>query len=192
MFMKGAQRGRCEWHIVNRNFRIHVLLKNSFPNNNADYDNVTLIIQNWMYSWMKDECEIEEEFIVSKRMLHWFVKSSYVTSRLGSVYSGSVLLFLKNVVEPLESTFCYYLKNRIRHYGAYSNSSHEGTNNAIKHCSAKVFPIYNIESSLKISVKGSERNMIAKRNKINSQDKKFGHDFHDLCSCHWSIMPLWL
>ena len=96
----------------------------------------------------------------------------------------------KNVVEPLESIFCYYLKNRIRHYGAYSNSSHEGTNHAIKHCSAKVYPIYNIESSLKILVKGSERNMIAKRNKINSQEKKFGHDFTDQCTSHWSIMPL--
>ena len=115
---------------------------------------------------MKDECEIEEEFIVSKRMLHSFVKSSYVTSRLGSVYSGSVLIYLKNVVEPLESTFCYYLKNRIRHYGAYSNCGHEGTNNAMKNCSAKVTPLNNIESSLKFLVKGSERNMLAKKTKL--------------------------
>jgi len=93
---------------------------------------------------MKDECEIEEEFIVSKRMLDSFVKSAYVISRLGGVYSGSVLIFFKKVVEPLEIIFCYYLKNRIRHYGAYINSSHEGTDNAIKHCAGNVTPRNNI------------------------------------------------
>ena len=46
MFMKGAKRARCGWHIVNRNFSTHVLPKKSFPGKETDYDNITLIVQN--------------------------------------------------------------------------------------------------------------------------------------------------
>ena len=94
MFMQSAKRGRCGWHIVNRNFNTHVLARSCFPVNGSDYDNVTLIIQNWIYSWMKDDYEIREEFIYSKQQLSIFVNSDYVSSRLGSVFSGSVNIYL--------------------------------------------------------------------------------------------------
>ena len=113
---------------------------------------------------MKDDCEIREEFIYSKQQLGIFVNSVYVTSRLGSVFSGSVNIYLKNVVEPLESYFWYYLKANIRHYGIYSNCGHEGTNNALKYCAANVMPRHNIENSLRILVDGSDLMMAKKKN----------------------------
>ena len=58
-------------------------------------------------------------------MLLLFLESEFVTSKLGYILSGPVKLFLKNTIEPVESYFLYYLKENIRHYGAYSNSSHE-------------------------------------------------------------------
>ena len=145
--MKGAKRGRCGWHIVNRNFSTHVLPKKSFPGKETDYDNVTLIVQNWIYSWMKDDCETRSEFLQSKQKLTKFLESERVLSTLGAVFSGSVMLYLKKGVEPLENNFCYYLKNKLRHYGAYSNCEHEGTNNGIKYCTGEVSPRHKIENS---------------------------------------------
>ena len=78
-------------------------------------------------------------------------------------FSGSVNIYLKNVVEPLESYFCYYLKANIRHYAACSNCDHEGSNNAAKHCAANVTPCHNIDYSLRISVDGSDMMMAKKK-----------------------------
>ena len=44
-------------------------------------------------------------------------------SKLGLVFTGSVMLYLKKVVEPLENTFYFYMKKTVRHYGAYSTST---------------------------------------------------------------------
>ena len=75
VFMKLAKCGRCGGHIINRNFNTKVLARSRFTVNGLDYDNVTLKIQNWIYSWMKDDCEIREEFIYSKQQLSIFVNS---------------------------------------------------------------------------------------------------------------------
>ena len=69
-------------------------------------------------------------------------------------------------MEPLETYFCYYLKSNIRHYGTYSNCGHEGSNNALKHCAAKVTPRHNIDKSLRILVDGSDVMMAKKKHYI--------------------------
>lgn len=76
-------------------------------------------------------------------------------------------MYLKNVVEPIESYFCYCLKAHIGHYGAYSNSGHEGTNNALKHYAGKVTQKNNIENSLRILVNGSDCMMSENKNAVN-------------------------
>ena len=88
-------------------------------------------------------------------------------SKLGSVFTGSVMLYLKKVVEPLENSFCFYLKKTIRHYGAYINCGHEGSNNIIKHCASKVTPVQKIEV-----VNGSDRTMLEKNQKILQSSRR--------------------
>ena len=60
----------------------------------------------------------------------------------------------------------------MRHYGAYSNSGHEGTNNAIKYCAGKVTPKHKIDNSLQILVNGSERSMLGKSRDVVMASRK--------------------
>ena len=130
---------------------------------------------------MKDNCETCSEFLHSKRKLKRILDSQYVLSKLGSVFTGSVMLYLKKVVEPLENIFCFYLKKTIRHYGAYSNCGHEGSSNAIKHCASKVTPVHKIENALQILVHGSERTMLEKsRNILQSSTKTQTRYYNDV------------
>ena len=52
---------------------------------------------------MKDDCENREASLYSKIMLNTFLNSTYGLGKLGSVFTGSVLLYLKKVVELLEN-----------------------------------------------------------------------------------------
>ena len=158
-----------------------MLPRKIIPDKETDYDNVTLIIQNWIYFWIKDNCETRSEFLYSKRGLKTFLDYQYVLNKLGSVFIGSVMLYLKKAVELLENSFCFYLKKTIRHYGAYINCGHEGSNNAIKNCASKVTPVHKIENALQIIVHGSERTMLEKsRNILQSSTKTQTRYYNDV------------
>ena len=67
LYFPQVKRGRCGWHLVDRNFDTAVLSKSSFPGKESNFDSVTLIIKNWIYSWMKYSCENEAEFHATMR-----------------------------------------------------------------------------------------------------------------------------
>jgi hypothetical protein len=46
----------------------------------------------------------------------------------------------KRYMEPHEKYYVYYLKKKLRHYGAYCNCGHEGTNKGLKYCADAVNP----------------------------------------------------
>ena len=73
------------------------------------------------------------------------------------------------------------MKKTIRHYGAYSNYGHEGSNNALKNCASKVTPVHKIENALQILVHGSERTMLEKsRNILQSSTKTQTRYYNDV------------
>ena len=55
-------------------------------------------------------------------------------------------LFWENM-EPQENNFCFYHRFHIRHYGTYTNSSHEGSNNGLKSGASPVLPQYYLDRS---------------------------------------------
>ena len=51
-------RGRCGWHIVDRGWHAKMLGKKSFAEKHwGFYDDMCRLIKNWMYTWMKSDCE---------------------------------------------------------------------------------------------------------------------------------------
>ena len=69
LYFPNVKRGTCGWHLVDHNFNKAVLSKSSFSGKESEIDSNMLIIKNWIYSWMKDCCENEAEFIYSKKNL---------------------------------------------------------------------------------------------------------------------------
>jgi hypothetical protein len=66
---------------------------------------------------------------------------------------GEKLLdFLRHSTIPHEQIFCFYLRKGVRHFETWTNSGHEGTNNAIKSGPSRVLPQHAIDKSAKIQV----------------------------------------
>ena len=89
---------------------------------------------------MKSSYEKREEYIFSKAMLLWYIHSEHVLDVLGQMYVDSFLLFFCNLVETVESYYRFWRRSYIRHYEDYTNSTHEGTNNSLKHRAGAVKP----------------------------------------------------
>ena len=97
----------------------------------AIYYKVVKQLKGWMYSWTKLSCERREEYKYSLKAYKKFVESQEIKDKLTELSSKSVLLFLKNNVQTLETHYVMCRKILRRHYEDYSNSIHEGPNSEI-------------------------------------------------------------
>ena len=131
---------------------------------------------------MSDACETMQEYNYSKFQLTRYIKSDYVTSTLGYVFAENVLRWLRKYVFVHESYFLFCLRKHIRHYGEYSNSIHEGTNNAIRSAAATVTKAHKIENSLGIICRNAGRTLAAKQRK-NSSEYLSSYTHHTQLSC---------
>ena len=102
-------RARCGWHIVEMGWTKHILGANCFPPNEANYYNsICSHIKAWIYSWMKPDCETQQEYEISKALLIQFVQSQPIKDRLGDLFAKSFLLFFRKHIEILEGHFLFY------------------------------------------------------------------------------------
>ena len=96
---------------------------------------------------MKSNCETKEEYNFSKRMFVGYIQTHCKTV-LGIPFTDPLLVWFRNSVETLESNFCYWRRSKVRHYDEYTNSIHEGTNNALKHRPGAVVPRLSLKNAV--------------------------------------------
>ena len=83
----------------------------------------------------------------SKQLFLTYI-NTHCKSVLGIPFTETLLVWYRNSVETLESNYCYWRRNRIRHYDEYTNSTHEGTNNALKHRAGAVQPNLKLKNAV--------------------------------------------
>jgi hypothetical protein len=80
------------------------------------------------------------------------LKSDTIKVILGEDGRDKMLHFIRNHLNPQEQSYCFYLRKGVRHFETTTNSSHEGTNNAMKAFPFCVLPRHGIDKSVKIQV----------------------------------------
>ena len=104
MYYPKCHQARCGWHIVDRGWKNHMYGPMIFldKNNQELMTKMTKVIKNWLFSFMKDSCETEEEYKASKYLLMKLVKSQYVKDNLGTFFTANFLSFFRKHVEVYE------------------------------------------------------------------------------------------
>ena len=93
-----------------------------------------------MYSWMKGYCSSYLQYKYSRYLFMKCLYSREIINTFGVSFSNNVAMFVRKHVLPHEKTFLNCLRKNIRHYGEYSNTPLEGTNNGLKHSSISTHP----------------------------------------------------
>jgi len=159
-------RARCSWHIIDRGWVSKVKLamggvsrkkralhlkhkKRKVTEPLTELNRIARKLYRWMFSWAQSgHCDTLEEFQVSKALFLSFIKSSQVTELLGSALVETIVDFLRQHVSHHEDRFCYYARRGLFHLETHSNTSHEGTNNALFNCAAPVMPTNSLEKAV--------------------------------------------
>ena len=68
---------------------------------------------------------------------------------IGSASVDQLLDFHREHVSHHEDRFCFYKRLHLFHLETHSNTSHEGTNNALFNCAAPVMPTNSLEKAAK-------------------------------------------
>lgn len=159
-------RARCAWHIIDRGWNAKVKFalgghskrkrpshlrckprKPAAPLTRAN--RIARLIYRWMFSWAQPgHCITEEEYMVSKALFLSFVAGTVVLDALGETARDVIFNFVNGHVFTQENHFTYYRRHHIFHLDSHSNTSHEGTNNGIKHCAVPVMPQNTLENSV--------------------------------------------
>jgi len=166
-YFPNVYRARCSWHIIDRGWTSKVDIKmggksrrkrplrlKGKPRKKAqslsEVNKVARKLYRWMFSWAQaNHCDTLEEFQVSKALFMSFVKSKEVRDLLGSVAVDTILDFVRQHVSHHEDRFCYYKRRGMFHLETHSNTSHEGTNNALFNCAAPVMPTNSVDKAAK-------------------------------------------
>ena len=144
-----AQRVRCGWHIVHQGFDRYV--DTTFPDiPSSTIDEHKKIIMTWMYSWMKRRCITYLQYKYSRYLFVKYIYSPEIVNLFGLAFANNVSLFLRKYVVPYEKNFIYCNRKDVRHYGEYSNTPLEGTNNGLKHASIGTHPGLSMDNSMVI------------------------------------------
>jgi len=144
--------------------------KTSFPENaQPRYDKLNKIVQNWMYSWMKPNCQTMEEYILSKYLLHRYISSPTVVEKVSTLMYEHFVIYLKANIETHESKYLFCLRKHVRHYAEYSNTILEGCNNAIKYHSSSVTPATRLDNSFTIIANNSDLKNVEMDKTLHSQ-----------------------
>jgi hypothetical protein len=140
-------RVRCGWHIIDRGWKRVCPSSRAVRSgpNRRKFKVVRKLLKAWLYSWMKQECETEEEYKISKALLIAYLGHSDFVSKFGEVVAEGITHFIRDNVEPHESNFCFHVRRHIRHFDTYTNCGHEGTNNGMKASAAPVLPQHSLD-----------------------------------------------
>ena len=85
-----------------------------------------------MYFFMKDDVETELEYRYSKYLLERYLNYEDTVNSLGEGYIETLKIFLRTCVFVHEDKFVFHTRKFLCHFNHYTNSCHEGTNNAVK------------------------------------------------------------
>eukprot|EP00957_Ditylum_brightwellii_P149722 11401843-Ditylum_brightwellii.AAC.1 len=118
---KIAIRQKCDWHIVDRSWAIHLdrVVSCTSPEYKEDFYRITRTLQCWLYSWMKSSILAEDEYIIPKK-------------------------FVRKHVLCHKSWFAFHKRKEVRYFENYTNNPHEGTMNALKYCSSPALPCHSL------------------------------------------------
>ena len=107
--LRNTYRVRYGWHVVNRGWKKHcsnTLYTCMDGPERKEYKKIMILIQSWMYSWMKPGfCLDEAEYNISKVLLQAYVKS--VTDFIGSVNVMKILHFIGRYVVVHEEKYLF-------------------------------------------------------------------------------------
>ena len=76
----------------------------------AEFKRIIKAVKAWVYSWMKLDCESEEEYAISKSLLYCYLRSPAVVSILTLEGANKIAKFTWENVEPYEMNYCFYLR----------------------------------------------------------------------------------
>ena len=145
-------RVRCGWHVMDRGWiRYCPGVKSVSKENEKAFKVATTHIKNWIYSWMQGRYETEEEYKISKALLAAYLCDSAFVDIATEPVAQQIRTFIREEnVKHLESFFCFHSRRRVCHFDTYTNSPHEGTNNALKTGAAPVLPQHSLDCSASI------------------------------------------
>jgi len=71
------------------------------------YCTITKVIESWMYSWMKMDCETKDEYLYSKKIFKKFVQCYEIEAKLSPLFAKSVLTFIVKKLKLLRLILCF-------------------------------------------------------------------------------------
>jgi hypothetical protein len=140
-------RVRCGWHIIDRGWKRVCPSSRAVRRgpNRRKFKLVRKLLKAWLYSWMKQDCETEQEYMISKALLIAYLGSPDFVAKFGDVVSEGITEFVRDNVEPHEANYCFHKRLHVRHFDTYTNCGHEGTNNGLKSSAAPVLPQHSLD-----------------------------------------------
>jgi hypothetical protein len=145
---KGARRGRCAYHVVQKTWETDFPSQTSFllPD---QADPLTTAIKRWVYTWMDgSSCHSPEQFEFSRDLLfHTLESNEDVLCILGTEGSQQIRYWLNKKVLALEEFLVFHPKRFIRCFEDYMNNLVEGMNYAAKKSDISAKPKDNMDTA---------------------------------------------
>ena len=182
-YLKNAVDAACGWHIVHQGWKRHCPGINSVPNPEI-WKQIGDHVKNWMYSWMRPGyCETEEEYEISKELLHRYVSSQTVFEASGSnpEHIKKVRAWIQLVTSSHACLFLHYKRKSTRGFDTMCASAHEGTNFGLKNHSLPV------KANASMSTNAKTMGMQAKMKTAELDDEAYRNVARS--SKMWSTLP---
>jgi hypothetical protein len=142
-WMPKAFRMRCAWHIIFKGWQRNCSgLEHAVQKSNRKrFKQIATAIKKYCYTFCwPGVCESKEELYISKCLLLAFINSKTVRNVVPRLGRKKIIDFLVEKVFIHDSTISMAHKKFVRCHNEVTNSSHEGTNYALKWHSAPVLP----------------------------------------------------
>ena len=149
-WMPDAFRMRCAWHVIFKGWQRNCAgLEHTVERRNrSKYKVLARTIKKWCYTFCwPGLCETKEELHISKCLLLAFLNSKTVKDVIPSISKKRIQEFLVERVFIHDATVSMTYKKFVRCHNEVTNSSHEGTNYALKWHSAPVLPGQQLQKS---------------------------------------------
>ena len=101
-----------------------------------------------------------------------YIYSKQIIDLFGLPFSNNVSTFVRQHVLIHEKHFLSCNRNKIRHYGEYSNTPLEGTNYGIKQSSISTHPGLAMDSSMVILSVQSDKHVVKTNGKVMNNNQK--------------------
>ena len=177
-YFKNVKRMPCGWYLIHKGWEWHVDNASQFNNvSMTEYWDIKQTLTSWMVSWMKGVCETRQEYKFSLYLITKYLKSSPIIHKYGTLFSMSVLMFIRKHVIQQEEWYAFYNHKDLHHNEEFSNTPLEGTNNAIKHSSSSTYPQMSMSNAMRILCEQSTPKMAIKRANHQVKMDKFSTNY---------------